>query len=268
MIKEYWNQIAQNRDVRQNLSLLRQEVKDKGKLKVLSSLVKGQEEQLAGLLWSEDAKTRKNAALLMGDLGNQEFLEPVYAAYRREEQRFVKSAYLSAIGSFNYSAYLEELKEQLCLLGKMEETQENRKHLMEEMRELSALVVRAEGIKNHEFTGFDRPYDIVLLTNRNFAGLTQEELTALNPDAKSKVFGAGVRARVTNLRWMDKIRTWQELLFVVRDMGTCPMEPFKAAEVITGSGLLSLLNESHGGGEPWYFRIELKSRKTLEERKE
>ena len=255
MIKEYWNQIAQNRDVRQNLSLLRQEVKDKGKLKVLSSLVKGQEEQLAGLLWSEDAKTRKNAALLMGDLGNQEFLEPVYAAYRREEQRFVKSAYLSAIGSFNYSAYLEELKEQLCLLGKMEE-----------MRELSALVVRAEGIKNHEFTGFDRPYDIVLLTNRNFAGLTQEELTALNPDAKSKVFGAGVRARVTNLRWMDKIRTWQELLFVVRDMGTCPMEPFKAAEVITGSGLLSLLNESHGGGEPWYFRIELKSRKTLEER--
>ena len=38
MIKEYWNQIAQNRDVRQNLSLLRQEVKDKGKLKVLSSL--------------------------------------------------------------------------------------------------------------------------------------------------------------------------------------------------------------------------------------
>lgn len=205
-------------------------------------------------------------ALLMGDLGNQEFWSRFTQAYRREEQRFVKSAYLSAIGSFNYSAYLEELKEQLCLLGKMEETQENRKHLMEEMRELSALVVRAEGIKNHEFTGFDRPYDIVLLTNRNFAGLTQEELTALNPDAKSKVFGAGVRARVTNLRWMDKIRTWQELLFVVRDMGTCPMEPFKAAEVITGSGLLSLLNESHGGGEPWYFRIELKSRKTLEER--
>ena len=70
--------------------------------------------------------------------------------------------------------------------------------------------------------------------------MTQEELTALNPDAKSKVFGAGVRARVTNLRWMDKIRTWQELLFVVRDMGTCPMEPFKAAEVITGSGALMI----------------------------
>ena len=65
---------------------------------------------------------------------------------------------------------------------------------MEEMR-LSALVVRAEGIKSHEFTGFDRPYDIVLLTNRNFAGLTQEELTALNPDAKSKVFGAGSQSQ-------------------------------------------------------------------------
>ena len=266
MIKEYWNQITQGRDVRQNLSLLRQEIKDKGKLKALSALIKGQEEQLTGLLWSEDAKTRKNAALLMGDLGNQDFLEPVYEAYRREEQRFVKSAYLSAIGNFNYSAYLEELKAQLALLGKLEVTQENRKHLMEEMRELSALVVGAEGIKSHEFTGYDRTYDIVLLTNRNFAGLTQEELSALNPDSKSKVFGAGVRARVTNLRWMDQIRTWQELLFVVRDLGTCPMEPFQAAEVITGSGLLSLLNESNDGGEPWYFRIELKSRKTLEER--
>ena len=58
MIKEYWNQIAQNRDVRQNLSLLRQEVKDKGKLKVLSSLVKGQEEQLA--LMSRISETLSN----------------------------------------------------------------------------------------------------------------------------------------------------------------------------------------------------------------
>ena len=121
MIKEYWNQIAQNRDVRQNLSLLRQEVKDKGKLKVLSSLVKGQEEQLAGLLWSEDAKTRKNAAPFDGDLGNQEFLSR-FSGIPQRGAAFCQKR-LSAIGSFNYSAYLEELKEQLCLLGKMEETQ-------------------------------------------------------------------------------------------------------------------------------------------------
>ena len=96
-------------------------------------------------------------------------------------------------------------------------------YLLEDDDSIRKLVIYALGSQGYEAQGFDRPSDIVLLTNRNFAGLTQEELTALNPDAKSKVFGAGVRARVTNLRWMDKIRTWQELLFVVRDMGTCPM---------------------------------------------
>lgn len=266
MIKDYWSQIKENRDVRQNLSRLRQEVKDQGRRNALTALIKGEEDHLTALLRSEDAKTRKNAALLMGDLGRQEFLEPVYEAYKCEAQRFVKSSYLSAIGRFDYSGYLDELKEQLKLLEQTGVTEENRKHLTEEMRELSALVVGMEGVNTHRFTGFDRTYDIVLLTNRNFAELTRKQLADLDPDAKTKLFGAGVRARVTNLNWMDKIRTWQEILFVVKGLGTCPMDPLKAAEVIADSGLLPLLEESHEGGETWYFRVELKSRKTLPER--
>lgn len=266
MIKDYWSQIKENRDVRQNLSRLRQEVKEKDKRKELSALIKGEEEYLTALLRSEDAKTRKNAALLMGDLGRQEFLEPVYEAYQREAQRFVKSSYLTAVGRFDYSGYLDELKEQLKLLEQTEVTEENRKHLTEEMRELSALVVGMEGVNTHRFTGFDRTYDIVLLTNRNFPELTKSQLSFLDPEARTKLFNAGVRARVTNLNWMDKIRTWQELLFVVKGLGICPMDPLKAAEVIANSGLLTLLEESHEGGEPWYFRVELKSRKALPER--
>ena len=266
MIKDSWNQIKDNRDVRQNLSRLRQEIKEPGKQKTLSALIEGEEERLTGLLRSEDAKTRKNAALLMGDLGNQEFLEPVYEAYRREEQRFVKSSYLSALARFDYSMYLEELKRQLKLLEQTRVTEENRKHLTEEMRALSALIVGMEGASAHRFAGYDRAYDVVLLTNRNFTELTKDQLLQLDPNAKARVFGAGVRARVTNLRWVDQIRTWQELLFTVKGMAVCPMDPLKAAEAIAGSGLLSMLEESHEGEEPWYFRVELKSRKTLSER--
>lgn len=266
MIKDDWSQIKENRDVRRNLSRLRQEVKDHGKLKTLSALIKGEEAYLTNLLGSEDAKTRKNAALLMGDLGEQEFLEPVYRAYQREEQRFVKSSYLSAIGRFDYSSYLGELKEQLKLLEQTAVTEENRKHLTEEMRELSALIVGMEGAAPHRFTGYGRAFDMVLLTNRSFAGLTKDRLSLMDPGAKTKLFGAGVRARVTNLNWMDEIRTWQEILFVIKGAGTCPMEPLKAAEAIVNSELLSLLEENHEGGGPWYFRVELKSRKTLSER--
>lgn len=266
MIKDYWNQLKENRDVRQNLSCLRQEIREKGKLKELRCLIEGEEDRLIALLLSEDAKTRKNAALLMGDLANQAFLKPVYQAYLNEEKRFVKSSYLAAMGRFSCEEYLDEMKAHLEQLKNTEVTEENRKHVMEEMRELSNLVVGLEGVNEHIFTGYDRGYDIILLTNRNHPEVTKRELSLLDPGARIKTIGAGVRARVTHLNWLNYIRTWHELLFMVKGMGACTMDPLDAAEVIVSSGLLSFLGSCHDGGEPWFFRVELKSRRTQAER--
>ena len=224
MIKEEWQQIKENQDVRQNLSRLRQEIKDKDLRRRFSELIRGEEFLLTELLHSEDAKTRKNAALLMGDLGRQEFMAPVFESYRKEEQRFVRSSYLTAMGNFDYEEYVQDLKECLEELQKTEVTAENQKHLAEEMRELSSLIVRAEGIQTHRFTGWNESFDIILLTNRNFAEYTQKELISLEPGAKTKLFGAGVKARVTNLKWVDTIRTYHELLFVIKGMENSPMD--------------------------------------------
>lgn len=184
MIKEEWQQIKENQDVRQNLSRLRQEIKDKDLRRRFSELIRGEEFLLTELLRSEDAKTRKNAALLMGDLGRQEFMAPVFESYRKEEQRFVRSSYLTAMGNFDYEEYVQDLKECLEELQKTEVTAENQKHLAEEMRELSSLIVRAEGIQTHRFTGWNESFDIILLTNRNLAEYTQKELISLEPGAK------------------------------------------------------------------------------------
>lgn len=266
MIKEKWNQIIENQDVRQSLSQLRQELKENKNIRELLNLIKGQEELLIGLLRSGDAKIRKNAALLMGDLGVQQFLKPIFDAYEREEQRFVKSSYLAAIGKFDYHGYGDKLRARLELLKAEQVTEENRKHLTEELRALSALLIGIEGVKTHSFTGFSKPYDIILLTNRNFAQLTEDELKALDPGAKTRIFGAGVRAKVTNLEWMGQIRTWQEALFVVKGTPVCPADPFQAAEAIVTPELFRLLDESHEGGAPYYFRVELKSKRTLAEK--
>lgn len=266
MIKEQWEQIVKNQDVRQNLSRLRQALKEKGNRSVLEKAMEGDENRLPKLLGSEDAKTRKNAALLMGDIGKQEYLKPVYEAYRKEEQRFVKSAYLSAISNFDYRDYLDDLKARLELLRRSEMTADNEKHLMEEMRELSSLIVRMEGTATHRFTGWDESYDVVLLTNRNFPELTEAQLKELEPDATVKTFGAGVMAHVQNLRWMGDIRTCQDVLFRVRGMKTCPMDPARAAEVITKSVLLPFLEAGHEGKPPFYFRVELKSKRELGEK--
>lgn len=266
MIKQLWNQIQEKQDIRQSLSKIRQEIKDPGKLQLFRRMLEGEEERLISLLRSEDAKTRKNAALLMGDLGSQEFLAPVFEAYRLEEQRFVRSAYLSAIGKFDYSEYLPELKERREVLDASEVTDESRKHVEEELRELSSLVIRAEGIKPHRFTGWKKPQEIILLTNRNFTELTERELIESEPNAKTQVFGAGVRARVENLNWVDSIRTYQELLFVVKGMENAPMDASRMAEKIVDSDLLPWLLQNHDGGAPYYFRVEMKSRQPLDEK--
>ncbi|WP_343209391.1 TRM11 family SAM-dependent methyltransferase [Anaerolentibacter hominis] len=263
MIKELWNQIQNDQEVRQSLSKIRQEIKNDGERAKLSLLIEGDESILIGLLQSEDAKTRKNAALLMGDLGNQMFLAPVWKAYQEEQQRFVKSSYLAALGHFDYGEYLDAIKDRLTALKKEPMTEENQKHVMEEMRELSALVTRAEGSVIHSFTGWDEPADIFLLTNRNFRELTRDELLALEPNAKTKLLGAGVMASVTNLRWLRDIRTYQELLFVVREMGPCEMEPNKIAQTIVNSPLLAFMAERHEGKAPYYFRLEMKSKRDL-----
>ena len=263
MVKELWEQVQNGQEERQNLSKIRQVIKDNGERRKLSALLEGEETVLIDLLRSEDAKTRKNAALLMGDLRNPSFLAPIWKAYQEDGQRFVKSSYLSAIGNFDYREYMDAIKEQLAALEKEEVTEENQKHLMEEMRKLSFLIVHIEGVSAHKFIGWDKAYDIFLITNRNYRELVGNELMELEPKAKIKLMGAGVMARVTNLNWIKGIRTYQELLFVVRGMETSEMDPDKIARTVVDSPLLIFLSKSHEGNPPYHFRLELKSKKDL-----
>lgn len=260
MIKETWNQITEGQDVRQNLSKLRQDMKEGRGREAAITCISGEEERLILLLQDGDAKIRKNAALLMGDLGSQEYLVPILHAYRIEEQLFVKSSYLNAVKNFDYGQYLAFFKERLDELAEMKLTPENEKHITEEIRELSSMIISREGVLLHPFCGQDETFDIVLLTNRNFQEITREELRRLEPHAKTKVFGAGVMARVPNLNWLAEIRTYQELLFSIKGLPTCPMDAEKAAEMIVKSDLLKLLARSHEGNPSYYFRVELKCR--------
>jgi len=102
MIKNLLENIMNGIDVRQNLSQLRQEIKETNKKNELLDLIDDDSELINGmkqLLDSEDAKTRKNAALLMGDLEIDEFCDSLFKGYQAEDQMFVKSAYLNALKS-------------------------------------------------------------------------------------------------------------------------------------------------------------------------
>lgn len=264
MIRDTFNAIENNIDVRQNLSLLRQELKEgNNRHALLFHIGNRYNDMWIKLLQHEDAKTRKNAALVMGELGIQEFLEPLYQAYERETKLFVKSAYLVAIGQLDYRSLMPRLKERIEALSGFELTIENKKHFQEEMRVLNDLVISMEGVKAHAFTGMDKPADIILLTNRNFI----PEIMAELPDTvRARAFNAGVQAKVSSLGDVLNLRTYSELLFLVEGMRSCPMDVELAAKKVAGSKLLEFLSERHGGEAPFYFRVEMKSKMELSKR--
>lgn len=66
---------------------------------------------------------------------------------------------------------------------------------------------------------------------------------------------------MTNLKWADTIRTYHELLFVIKGMENSPMDALQMAEKIVKSDLLCWLEKIHAGEAPYFFRVEMKSKK-------
>ena len=88
-MEQLLNELVENKNIRTNLSTLRQTIKDEEKKAELLTQVGKQEALFLSFLQSEDAKTRKNAALLFGDLAYQNALEALYEAYVSENTLFV-----------------------------------------------------------------------------------------------------------------------------------------------------------------------------------
>ena len=93
-------ELAEKVNVRTNLSQLRQLLKDD---KIKEDLTKTHDlgENVVGFLEEEDPKTRKNAVLLLGDLGYQEAASAIMEAYQKEDTRFVKASYVTALAQLD-----------------------------------------------------------------------------------------------------------------------------------------------------------------------
>lgn len=266
MVRDTFDEIVNNVDVRQNLSKLRQEIKDESNKYALLYYIGERKNLIPDLLESEDAKTRKNAALLMGDLALEEFLPCIIKGYQNEEQRFIKSSYLVALRNFDYREYLSFLKECLDKLLAVELTEENKKHTEEEIRELTSLIVSMEGVKKHTFTGFHKLSKVLLLTNRNHIPVTLQKVQQITPTAKE--FNAGVTVKTDRLDEILPIRTYQEILFALEGAQVCQMNPIQAAKLLYAGDLLEFLMDRHNGDAPFYFRVEVKSKMELSKKSE
>lgn len=247
---------------RQILSEIRKEIKNPASFEIVFADVDSRLDFYLSLLTHADAKTRKNVALLLGDLGIEEALRALWNAYESEEQLFVKSSYLSAMSQLDYDIFLPYLHDRCTQISSMTLTEENKKHFSEELHILNEMIIAKEGINTHIFTGYLNEHDCILLTNRDYKDITEKQISG----GEILPFNAGVRVKTTKLRQLLEIRTYQELLFVIPGLTVCPSNPEEAAKKIADSGLLDILKKDHKGTLPFYFRIELKSKLPMDKK--
>lgn len=255
-------ELIEKQNVRTNLSELRKLIKDEEQKEKLFELVAAKEDMFLSFLQSEDAKTRKNAALLLGDLAYQNALESLYESYTLEKILFVKASYLQAMAELEVGDKLPALKEVLEELLANEPEPENKKHVDEEIRALRKIVIQAEGISRHTPDIKGKKLKVLLFTNR-----TQRETIRRTIDCGvASLHPLGVIVETDNLEKLMQLRTYREMAFPLDLEGFLSDNPVEAAHKVWNSGVIELLNGVHKENTPYYFRIECKSAMDLEKR--
>ena len=261
-MKNILKELQKQQNIRTNLSTLRQLVKDEIVKAQLLSEVAENESLFLSFLKHEDAKTRKNAALLFGDLAYQNAADALYQAYEEETTLFVRASYLQALAELDAADKLESLKQCLDKLVSEEPLPENKKHVEEEIRALRRMIIRHEGISRHtaELTG--KKVTALLHTNRSQRETIRRTITC----GVATLHPLGILVETEELAKLMELRTYRELVFPLDIEGFLPAEPIAGAKAVWNSNIMEILKGLHKEDGSFYFRIECKSAMTLEER--
>lgn len=253
-MKKIYQELVQGKEARQNLSTLRQMIKEEDMRAALLEMVQKDEAVVIGFLQDEDPKTRKNAALLLGELALPEGLEPLFEAYKREKTLFVKSAYLTALSHLEIGELVPCFKERLRELTGTACNPEEQKHVEEEIRELRRIVIFYEGITHHTFDWGGGECELLLLANRSQREFIRRKLTGV----KSKLHPLGILCKTAAVRDVADCRLFRELLFPVSLEKLLPPEAKEAADALWALGVYDRIQSLHRENGPFYFRTEYK----------
>ena len=256
------NELKEKQNIRNHLSSLRALIKNPKQLSAVKSMVEKEDALWLSFLKNEDAKTRKNAALLLGDLAYQGALDALWEAYQTEDTLFVRGAYLTALYNLDVSGKLEALHERMNVLMSQDVLPENRKHLEEELRAIRKILIRYEGISHHRFRMGEKKQEMILVTNRIHREVVRRALR----DESAKLHPLGVKVCTKEVAKLFSIRCFREMLFEIKTKSLLPAEPKEAAQLLMEGNMLALLQELHAGEGAFYFRIECKNSMELEER--
>ena len=259
---EIIRELEKRENVRTNLSSLRQQIKSEEKKEEVLQKMDVLGALFLEFLNHEDAKTRKNAALLLGDLAYKPALDALYDAYSAEKTLFVRASYLQALGELDVTDRLPDLRDALQQLLEMEVEPDNKKHIDEEIRALRKIIIQYEGIQRHTMDIRGKKVSVILLTNR----IHRETVRRTIEDGVATLHPLGVHVETEQLGKVMQIRSYRDMVFPLEMEGFLPADAVKAAEGIMNAKIVELLDYLHKEGGEYYFRIEVKSNMDLEAR--
>lgn len=251
-MKEIIRKLQKNENVRTTLSEARRLLKEEYSVACAKELFLDKQQLLLSFLDSEDAKTRKNAALLIGDLELSELSDELYEAYENETTRFVKSAYLQALSKLQIPQLTEKLDKRRKELENVEINDENRKHIEEELREINKILIKYNGIVRHTPILEGVREEILLMTNRIHREIVRRQI----PLKEVKLHPLGVLVRTDNIKLLQQIRTYRQMYFPIHTAQLLAQEPRKAASQLWESDLYDILSHMHVERGPFYYRLE------------
>lgn len=252
-------ELKDNETLRQALSRFKKELKTDPNLPV-------DVRDITEALASDDAKTRKNAALLLLDLKKlgrteceNDIIEALFNSYKNEAILFVRPCILESMAGFKANVpddIKEALEERLKVIDETKWEVSDEKHIKAERHEL-LMILSDESDDAKQVKSFAHPFEILLTCDKLFA-----EQIATDLGSGSKVTPNGVRAKVSKLDKILKNRLFKELLFLVPIKKGYICNRDTLAELAKNTAILRLLDDLYQDEEKsntYRFRLNIES---------
>ena len=180
MLEEICKALVEETNIRENLIELKKSIKNQDALKEWKEY-HATHPVLYAFLSSEDAKIRKNAALILGETNESGAAKALFDAYQRENTRFVKSSYLTAMNGLDIETYQDAFKKRYKELLTEVPAENEKKHRTEELHALDKLLGGLNQNKKHRFTGYEEEVEVLLTTNPAYREITAEQIKKDRP---------------------------------------------------------------------------------------
>ncbi|WP_246577914.1 HEAT repeat domain-containing protein [Clostridium psychrophilum] len=268
-----WAKIITEDDPRTLLSVMRDILKKEKPKGMFKRTIGNSREKLSALLSHSDPKVRKNVCGVIGELGDPQYLEALYSAYKSEEKLFVRYSYVLAIGNCGSEKDAERLKNMFDEVLKNEKASKDNdslvttnKHINEEKLALTRAIDKLAPIPHHEFKGFENPVSMLLTVMNYQYHLTLNELN--ENLIEGRLIDDGILIFEKDLDKVYTCRTFYECLYPLADCSDLEFDYKTIATHIIDANIVDFLNGCHHNdlNSPFSYRIEFKTMDANRER--